>query len=150
MIDLRDFLTESNKIEGIETIGVNEPQAAQDFLNVARMDIPDLVAFVAEVEPGAELRNRLGLNVIVGSHRPPPGGTHITQLLDMLLLQINAGEISAYRAHLEYERIHPFTDGNGRSGRLLWLWQMQREGLYSPVLGFLHAFYYQTLRGSNE
>ena len=46
--------------------------------------------------------------------------------------------------HVQYERLHPFTDGNGRSGRALWAWQMmrRREGL---ALGFLHRFYYQTL-----
>ena len=39
---------------------------------------------------------------------------------------------------------HPFTDGNGRSGRALWLWQMNNHAPF----GFLHTFYYQTLENS--
>ncbi len=145
MIDLLNFLTESNKIEGISHIGDSEPRAAQEFLDLEFMSIVGLANFVEVIQPDAMFRDRAYLNVIVGNHRPPPGGENIKKLVMLLLEQINAGEISAYRAHLEYERIHPFTDGNGRSGRMLWLWQMQREGLYSPVISFLHAFYYQTL-----
>lgn len=145
MIDLRQFLAESNKIEGILTVGDSEQRVAQDFLDLESMSVISLMGFINVIQPDAQFRDRPGLNVIVGNHRPPPGGAGIKELLMLLLQQMNAGEISAYRAHIEYERIHSFTDGNGRSGRLLWLWQMQREGLYSPVLTFLHAFYYQTL-----
>ena len=34
--------------------------------------------------------------------------------------------------HIEYERIHPFVDGNGRTGRLFMNWQRVRAG-YSPL-----------------
>lgn len=150
MIDLRQFLAESNKIEGIFSTNEHEVKAAQEFLDLESMSIADLANFVQVVQPDAMFRDRDYLNVVVGSHRPPRGGVHIKKLVMLLLGQVNAGDISPYRAHVEYERIHPFTDGNGRSGRLLWLWQMQREGLYSPVLSFLHAFYYQTLAAKQE
>jgi hypothetical protein len=47
-------------------------------------------------------------------------------------------------AHVRYETLHPFTDGNGRTGRALWYWMM--VGSSRADLGFLHAFYYQTLK----
>ena len=65
-------------------------------------------------------------------------------MLGALLDDVNCERIDAWNAHVRYESIHPFTDGNGRSGRVIYRWQVR-----SPLmadLGFLHAFYYQTLR----
>jgi hypothetical protein len=87
-----------------------------------------------------------GMNVRVGAHIPPAGGPHIAIMLKSILAEVNTGTMSPYRAHLAYETLHPFMDGNGRSGRAVWLWQMQRDTPYSSLaLGFLHRFYYQTL-----
>jgi len=36
-------------------------------------------------------------------------------------------------AHLDFERIHPFADGNGRTGRMLMMWQSLRA-LRSPII----------------
>lgn len=38
-------------------------------------------------------------------------------------------------------------DGNDRSGRILWAWQMIEHNISPGLsLGFLHALYYRTLR----
>ncbi len=48
--------------------------------------------------------------------------------------------------HVQFERIHPFQDGNGRVGRLLLLKECLRHGIVPFVLGDdLRAFYYRGL-----
>ena len=55
-------------------------------------------------------------------------------------------DATPYDIHRRYETLHPFMDGNGRSGRILWAWQMIHHDIRPGLsLGFLHAFYYQTL-----
>jgi hypothetical protein len=84
--------------------------------------------------------------VRVGNHYPPKGGEFIVGHLEDILLVANNGHASPYEVHCRYERLHPFTDGNGRSGRVLWAWQMQKQ--YGICKGFLHQFYYQALDAS--
>jgi len=58
----------------------------------------------------------------VAVYMPPPP-TQISKLLDNLLTYVNSERkfplINAFVAHLIFEKIHPFLDGNGRVGRLL-------------------------------
>ena len=141
------FVVESNRIEGITGQPTQrEIDAHAHFLTLPTIDVPDLERFV-DVVAGAPLRDRPGDNVRVGPHVPPPGGPHIRELLDKLLQRIRLGELTPMRAHVDYETLHPFMDGNGRSGRVLWAWQTLRAGRDPFELGFLHAFYYQALNG---
>lgn len=142
---LTEFIRESNAIEGLRHDPMDaEVEAYERFLalkNVARVD---LSAFVLTVTQGARLRAEKGMNVRVGDHFPIPGGPDIVRKLDHLLVRVHNDDPCPWRMHVEYETLHPFMDGNGRSGRVLWLWMMRRQGR-DRGLGFLHEFYYQTL-----
>jgi Fic family protein len=76
---------------------------------------PDAGHFRTEV---SAIFNLAGVAVYIS---PPP--LQIEKLLDELLTYINLqGQfplITAFLAHLVFEKIHPFLDGNGRVGRLL-------------------------------
>ena len=65
------FIAESNRIEGISGAPKMEPSYA--FLSLDEPCLDDLCEFVRG-EAGAELRTKANMNVIVGNHRPPPGG----------------------------------------------------------------------------
>jgi len=139
MMNLLDFVRESNRIEGIMRDPLpREIDAHQKFLLLSAIWVSDLEKFVETIQPGARLRERAGMDVRVGGHVPPRGGHEIPERLEALLQ--GAKKNGPYATHIAYEELHPFIDGNGRSGRVLWLWMMREA-----PLGFLHKFYYQTL-----
>ena len=140
---IRKFIIESNMIEGI----IREPTRAEvaeydRFINQKDIVVQDLVEFVSVYQPDAMLRTNPGSDVRVGNHTPPPGGSQIRYHLDNLMY--TAPTMHPHALHTVYEDLHPFTDCNGRSGRMLWAWAMKNKG-WSMSLGFLHTFYYQTL-----
>lgn len=145
-VTLIDFVRESNRIENIHRDPTpNEVHAHKRFLEAPEISVQLLEDFVAAIEPGAILRRKVGLNVRVWKHIAPPGGPGIEINLKDILSAVNYHSHSAHSIHLAYEELHPFTDGNGRSGRVLWLWML--GGVVTPEL-FLHKFYYQTLEES--
>jgi hypothetical protein len=146
-LGLLDFIEESNQIEGIVRSALHEEVIAHtDFLSNPSISVADLERFVLVVA-AVKLRERIGMNVRVGAHRPPPGGPFVRERLTEIVKYAN-DDHSPYTVHVAYETLHPFMDGNGRSGRVLWAWMMQRQGQNPYALGFLHRWYYQSLDGA--
>ena len=140
-----DFIRESNRIEGIN----REPTAEEltefeRFMGLDKVGVGDLDFFVSVYQPNARLRDASSMpGARVGDLIAPASGPQITESLQGILLDMK--ENGPWQTHVLYETLHPFTDGNGRSGRMLWAWQM---GIEQLGLGFLHMFYYQTLGNS--
>lgn len=143
--DLTQFVTDSNEIEGILRKPTREElDASAHFLCLEMLSIGVLTGFVYVCQPDARLRTKVGMDVIVGRHRPPPGGPKIFGDLEAVLRAIVEGG-DPYEMHQTYETLHPYTDGNGRSGRILWAWQMVRKGWHPATgIGFLRSWYYQS------
>lgn len=149
---LIEFVRESNRIERILRDPLPaEVEAHQSLLQCKRITLHGLRAFV-QIIADAPLRDKPNLNVFIdGSrHRPPPGGPHVREALEKILQAVNQKGADPFKVHANYETLHPFMDGNGRSGRALWLWMMVRKG-YEGVdqdnnpVGFLHLWYYWSL-----
>ena len=145
MFTLKDFVTESNRIEGLGPAQPDEIAAHELLLKTSPLTIEALEAFVKAIA-NAPLRRHTGMDVRVGNHRPPHGGARIVEDLKYLLERINDTTVSPWDAHIAYETLHPFLDGNGRSGRAIWLWQ--HGGMFRVPLGFLHTWYYMSLEES--
>ncbi len=149
--NLRAFVTESNAIEGIDRHPTGEELAAtRNFLLRNTICINDLQILVGVYAPGARLREYSHMNVRVGNYIAPGGGMSLVGRLGALLnvcnhLDDNRDAITPWNAHVQYEVLHPFEDGNGRSGRALWAWVTLKRSDDPFRLSFLHRFYYQTL-----
>lgn len=148
MESLINFINESNRIEGIHHSPTEqEVTAYEDFLSLSVITIEDIEKFV-RIITNAPVRSQKGMDVYVGKHTPIPGGPRVIDELNYIIQGINSNKYEPYYIHQEYEKLHPFMDGNGRSGRIIWAWMMHREGRNPFHLGFLHTFYYQTLENS--
>ena len=94
----------------------------------------------------------------------PPEPQYIDDLMDNLLKIINdpgAWEVDPLikmsALHYQFESIHPFYDGNGRTGRILNILYLVNEGLLDMPVLYLSRFinqnkerYYELLQGIRE
>jgi Fic family protein len=108
--------------------------------------------------PGTALKKTNGEIV----YTPPDGEKLLRDLLDNLFIWMNGEDgihpiIKAAIAHYQFESIHPFTDGNGRTGRIMVvLYLVEQRMLNAPVL-FLSGeilkdreIYYTLLQKTHE
>jgi hypothetical protein len=144
---LMEFAKESNRIAGITNAYDNERmfEELDSFLTLEKLTVDNVCGF----NEWGELRDRDGMNVWIPGKMAPAGGNYIRRSLETLLSNIsnhgNTSNVDVYNCHLCFESAHPFMDGNGRTGRAIWLWQMVNHHNYDLSLGFLHKFYYQSL-----
>ena len=109
--------------------------------------------------PGTVLKNE-ATGVIV--YEPPQSGILIEKLMTELVAFIHDDNdldplLRMAIAHHQFESIHPFYDGNGRTGRILNLLMLQREGLLDLPVLYLSRYitstksqYYQLLQNTRE
>ena len=87
-----------------------------------------------------EVQNWIGgsdYNPCSAAYVPPPA-EHVPELFDDLCAFCNTDELPAVAqaaiAHAQFETIHPFVDGNGRTGRAVIHLVLRRRGLARQVL----------------
>ena len=141
--DFARFMTDSNAIEGEAGLNPGDLEAAKAF--VCGPLTKDRL-----LECHGKLARHLGVdwagrfrdcNVRVGQYIAPP---HEAVPGLMAKFWRALPQMDAWQAHNRFQKIHPFEDLNGRTGRLIWL-HRAIDGGYTGQISFLHQFYYQTL-----
>lgn len=109
--------------------------------------------------PGTVLKNQSTGETV---YEPPQDAVVIEKLMAALVDFIHADDgldpiLRMAIAHHQFESIHPFYDGNGRTGRILNLLILQREGLLDLPVLYLSRYiistktqYYQLLQSTRE
>jgi len=93
--------------------------------------------------------NKRGSGILGGTviYTPPRGEKVIKEKLDNLIAYINDDQKYAYDpliklavGHYQFEAIHPFRDGNGRTGRILSILLMIHKSLLDVPILYLSAY----------
>ena len=88
------------------------------------------------------------IRVRVGPYVPPPPEEVSGLMFDLLEWWNKQAEalspvISQAIIHYQFEAIHPFADGNGRTGRTLALWELYRRGFDTHHIFSVDEFYWE-------
>jgi Fic family protein len=137
--DVKKYIKASNEIEGI----YSEKENAQSLAAWAFLDEQPLLSHAiicrlqklitinqTDLAPNARgyYRGMAGnnVNVTVGG-RLAPDHSYIEQLMIDWLNDVP--EMTPLTGHIRFESIHPFVDGNGRTGRMLYWYVCKRRGI---------------------
>jgi Fic family protein len=117
-----------------------------------RLTHPDVLRLHAIMAGGVMDQGEAGryrtIRVKVGSYAPP-APEHVSGLMFEFLEWWNndakalSPVLSSAIVHYRFEAIHPFADGNGRTGRALSLWELYRRGFDSHHIFSVDEFYWE-------
>lgn len=128
-------IRESNLIEGIDNPAADRrARWAWKYLREQRTITKEVLLethrrITYTQLPKGESGHYRRVQVYVGNHKPPGSllvPILMTEWMEKLLINQNA--LDPIQMHIEFETIHPFIDGNGRTGRMLLWWHELQIG----------------------
>jgi Fic family protein len=132
---LREIYEARNHFAAIQQVERNVAEGL-DISARALLDLHQIVMRDIDADWGGRLRN--GPVFIKGSRHTPPNAALVSEQLDALIHRakqpIPHPVLVAADTHFAFETLHPFFDGNGRTGRLLLNWQLLASGFPITVI----------------
>jgi Fic family protein len=130
MVIIKDFIKESNKIEGVyEESAVDQSYKAWSYIIDERSlthesikQTHELIIMNRQPDIAGEYRN-IAVRI---ADEIRDNQAEIEAQIDELLEWNPQNAIEALLWHIRFEKIHPFEDGNGRVGRMIYLWHCNK------------------------
>ena len=116
---------------------------------IRHTDILELHRILAgEVMDQGEAGKYRMIGVRVGKYLPPPPDAVSGLMFELLAWWKTAAKklspvLSSAILHYRFESIHPFADGNGRTGRALALWELYRRGFDTHHIFSVDEYYWE-------
>ena len=116
---------------------------------IRHADILELHRILAgEVMDQGEAGTYRTIAVRVGQYLPPPPDAVSGLMFELLEWWNKAAQqlspvLSSAILHYRFEAIHPFADGNGRTGRALALWELYRRGFDTHHIFSVDEYYWE-------
>lgn len=119
------FVRASNRLAGIDREPTaSEISAHRGLLAANRLKVENLEQFVRHVAGGAQLRDA---NSSIAARKAERTDTSLRADLETIVEAASSRAVSPGRLYRIYRMLRPFTDGNGRCGRALLMWQVMRQ-----------------------
>ncbi|EGP5301844.1 Fic family protein [Enterococcus faecium] len=136
---VREFYEIENHKQAFERMAshlINEDPLSVTIIKEIHADLTDRLQY----DKGQFKKNE---NMIIGAEfqtaSPAETPVLITQLVDNLQYRLDNAKtnddklLSILDTHIQFERIHPFSDGNGRTGRMIMVYSLLQEG-FPPLI----------------
>jgi len=133
-----------NYFAGLRYVEKNAPRK-----KIGHADILELHRILAgEVMDQGEAGKYRMMAVRVGQYLPPPPDAVSGLMFELLAWWNTAAKklspvLSSAILHYRFEAIHPFADGNGRTGRALALWELYRRGFDTHHIFSVDEYYWE-------
>ncbi|WP_369685642.1 Fic family protein [Salinibaculum rarum] len=138
MVATREYIVESNAIEDVyDDSAVEDSVEAWEYLQeqdeLGEEDVKEahrLLLRNRQPDVAGEYRD---VHVRIGGDVPPHPSV-VSELMGELVARVPSTGVEAIQWHVDFEGVHPFVDGNGRVGRLVYLWHCREVLGVEPVV----------------